>query len=450
MFDLDGFKKECEIIGGILKNAPSFDKELRIGYDEFKARQDNLFAAINDAGFECGILYSNEQYDGDVPYLGGNTNIAVEPVVGLIGKNGFFICTGLEGGYVVEQLSPRSGAEVHKLEMLQLADEEYPIEASRMEDVIEKACGKKPSQIALLTPRAVMPVSIYDFLKKYLGSEEGIIDAQEIYYKLKYEKSDMEMQLCKEGCKIADVMVEGMVSVIKPGMYETQVAKWGYYIAYEMGCEELGLDIIVNANTSNRSLIGKALNRKINEGDVVHVGCVSKRDGIAACERTSVVCTKDPKNFTKDQRYWMDFIEEAYKLGVDTFKRVAANNLPAQIVEREIVDFFKSRSDEVSKMVGHPVDMARQKPYTTVHNSGYTEYAEFYGAITLNSTEPMGNQIINMMDMAVRGIGNHWNDIVIPGLDYLVVEKTMGKYGNEAVVLNDLPVSMQHFVGRNF
>jgi len=49
-------------------------------------------------GLACGIVFSNEHYNGDVPYLGGNTNITVESVAGIIGKNGFHILAGLEGG----------------------------------------------------------------------------------------------------------------------------------------------------------------------------------------------------------------------------------------------------------------------------------------------------------------------------------------------------------------
>jgi hypothetical protein len=444
------FRREAEIIGNVLKKAPDFNRELRITGEEFKTRQKKVYDAISDKGFQCGLLYSNEQYDGDVPYLGGNTNITVEPVLGVIGKNGFFIITGLEGGYVVEQLSPRSGSKVYKAQMLQLADEEYPIDAVRIEDVIEEAVGGIPDSIALLTPRAVLPVSIFEFFRKYFGSEEKIIDAQEIYYKIKYEKSDMEMEFTEKASKITDFMVEGMLSILKPGMYETQVAKWGYAIAYELGVEELGLDIIVNANTANRSLIGKALNRKINEGDFVHVGAIAKCDGINSCERVSVVCTKDPKNIKKEQRYWIDFIEEAYRIAQASFVKVAKEKLPARIVEETIVNYFKSKSDEVSKKIGKQIDLSRQKPYTTFHNSGYTEYAEFYGAITLNSNEPLGNQIVNMCDMAVRGVGNYWDDIIIPGLDYLVIEKTFGKYGDNVRVLNDLPINVQKFVGKNF
>lgn len=450
MFRIDEWKKEADIIADILKDAPDFDKEFRIPKEEFAIRQNNVIKALEKAGLECAFVYSDEHYNGDVPYLGGNTNISIEPVAGVIGKNGFYILAGLEGGYIAEQLAPRSGSQVFKVEMLKLADEDYPIDAVRIEDIIEMAAGCKPERIGLLTPRAVLPVSIYEFLRSYLGDEQNIIDAQEIYYKVKYEKSDNEMKCIEEASKIADVMIKGMLSILKPGMYETEVAQWGYSIAYAMGVEEMGFDIMVTSNEANRTLIGKALNRKIQYGDYVHIGVAPKRDGLTACERVSVICVKDPSEMTREQKYWFSFMEDAFKSGLDAFVHVAENNLPAKMQEQALVDYYHLKTDEVAGMIGKKIDLVKQKPYTGTHNSGYTECQEFYGAITLNSHQPLGKQIVMMLDVAIKGVGSKWDDIVIPGLDYLVIEKTLGKYGKEVRVLNGLPVNVQHLVGQYF
>jgi len=447
MFLMDDWKRESDIIASVLSKAPRFDKEFRVPLEEFQNRRKNVFSALEKQGLECGVVYSDEHYNGDVPYLGGNTNISVEPVAGVIGKNGFFILAGLEGGYVAEQLAPRAGVEVHKVEMLKLADEEYPIDAIRVEDVIEMAVGHKPARIGLLTPRAVLPVSFFEFLRDYLSDESCVVDAQEAYYQVKYEKSDCEMRLIEDASLIADVMVEGMLSILRPGMYETQVAKWGYAIAYELGAEEMGFDIMVTSNEANRTLIGKALNRKINEGDMVHIGVGPKRDGLTACERVSVVCSRQR---TDEQKYWFDLVEGAFSVGYQEYARVAREGLPAKLQEQALVDYFGAKSDEISRKIGKTIDFSRQKPYTGTHNAGYTECQEFYGAITLNSHEPLGRQIVTMLDVAVRGTGNRWDEIVIPGLDYIVVEKTLGKYGKDVRILNKLPVNVQHLVGRNF
>lgn len=450
MFDAGLWRKQAEIVESILKKAPSFDKEARLGQDEFQLRHRKLIDALQAAGYDCGFVYSDEHYAGDVPYLGGNTNIAVEPVAGVIGKNGFFLLAGLEGGYCAEQLSPRSGCQVRKVEMLKLADEDYPVAACRVEDVLEEACGGRPKNIALLSPREVIPASIYCYLVEYFGGAENVIDGQEIYYKQKYIKSDGEMRMTEIAAKVCDVMMEAMISVIRPGIYETQVAQWGYAVASELGVEQMGFDIIVGSGVNNRTIVGKATNRRIQEGDYVMLGVGPKWDGLTACERASVICVDKPSKITDDQKYWFDFTEEAYRIGLDAYIKVAAENLPARLQEQALVDYFASKSDEVSRRLGKPVDMILQKPYTGTHNGGYTECQEFYGAITLNSNEPLGSQIITMLDVAVRGYGNHWNDIVIPGMDYVLVEKTLGKYGRDVKVLNDLPINMQHFVGRGF
>lgn len=446
MVNVKEWSKQANIIEDVLSKAPSFDKTLRVGRAEFERRQKAVYAALSAAGFDAGIVYSDEHYHGDVPYLGGNTNISVEPVAGIIGKNGFTILAGLEGCYVAEQLSPRSGCRVARVEMLKLADEEYPVEADRPEDVIEDTCGCRPMRIALLTPRAVMPVGIYEWFEDYVG-KGNLLDAQEIYYKIKYEKSDIEMALTKQAALISDYMIEGMLAVMKPGMLETQVAQWGYAIASELGVEELGFDVMVTAGENNRSIVGKALNTPIREGDFVHLGVGPAMDGLTACQRCSVVCTNAGGKLTESQEYWMDFVDDAYRVGLEAFINVAENNLPARLQEKALVDYFESRREEVSLRIGKPIDLAMLKPYTGTHNAGYTECQEFYGAITLNSNEPMGNQIVTMLDVAARGFGNTWNDVIIPEFDYLLVEKTLGKYGNKVEVLNQLPVRLQHLVG---
>lgn len=442
--------EEAKIISKVLEQSPYINKSKRITTDEFKERQKKVINTLELNGIDCAFVYSNEHYNGDVPYLGGNTNISIEPVAGVIGKGGFHLLAGLEGGYVAEQLAPRADIKVHKVEMLKLADEDYPIDAEKVEDIIEEAAGGKPKVIGLLTPRAIFPVDIYEYILSYLGSKGKFIDAQSLYYKIKYEKSQAEMDLIKDASLICDEMLKGMLAILKPGMYETEVSGWGYIIGQELGAEEFGFDIMVNANEANRTLIGKALNRKIYEGDFVHIGVAPKRDGLTACERVSVVATLDPKKIKKEQQYWIDFVGEAFKVGLDAYIKVAEKNLPAKLQEQATVDYFKSKEDEVSKMIGKKIDLVRQKPYTGTHNAGYTECQEFYGAITLNSEEPLGQRIVTMLDVAVRGVGNKWDDIVVPGLDFVLVEKTLGKFGKKVEVLNKLPINVQYLVGAKY
>jgi len=440
-------QQDLQKIERILEDTPSIDRTFMAPKEEFLARVSRVNAALQAAGHTVGLVFSDEHYKGDVPYLAGNTNLSIEQVAGVVGPTGFHVVAGLEGGYVAEQLAPRSGAIVHKAELLQLADEQYPIKAERLEDIIEAAVGGTVDHIALLTPRQVIPAGIVEYLEGLFG-QEGVVDAQELYYKVKYEKSDLEMRLIADACVIADAMMRAMLAVMRPGRLETELAGWAQWVGRMLGSESDGFKIIVGANTANRTLIGPALNRTINEGDWVHLGVAPQRDGLTSCIRRSVIAVDNPSSVTAEQKYWFDLVEGAYAEGEKWYRKVAAENLPARLQEKALVDYYANRAEEVSKRIGKPVDLAALKPYTGTHNGGYTECQEFYGAITLDSYEPLGRQIVTMLDVALRGIGDRWDDVVLPGFDYLVVENTLGKSGADVQVLTKVPVNVQALVGR--
>lgn len=430
----------------ILADTPAIDREYAAPLEEFQSRVRRINDSLQKHGHTVGLVFSDEHYAGDVPYLGGNTNISIEQVAGVVGPSGFHVVAGLEGGYVAEQLADRAGAKVHKVELLQLADEKYPIRAERLEDVIRAAAGKEVDHIALLTPRQVVPAGLVEYLQNLYGID-GVVDAQELYYRVKYEKSAIEMRLIADACVIADAMLHAMLAVLRPGRLETEVAAWGAWVGRMLGSERDGFQIMVGANTANRTLIGPALNRRINEGDWVHLGVAPKRDGLTACLRRSVIAVDSPNKVTTDQKFWFDLVEEGYRVGERWYREVAEKNLPARLQEKSLVDFFANHSDEISRRIGKTVDLSVQKPYTGTHNSGYTECQEFFGAITLDSHEPLGNQIVTMLDVALRGIGDRWHDVVIPGFDFCVVENTLGKYGTRVETLTKFPIHAQDLVG---
>jgi len=439
--------RDFQKILDVLSDCTGIEKGLAVPSEEFTRRQLVTWQFLEQACLDVGFVFSDEHYDGDVPYLGGNTNITIEQVGGVIGKTGFHLTAGLEGGYVSEQLAPRANAKVHKVELLQLADEQYPIRAERLEDVLNEAAGKKVHSIGLLTPRQVIPAGIVAALEKIVG-QENVFDAQEIYQLIRYEKSDIEMELIHDAAVIGDAMMRAMLAVLRPGLLETQVAGWAYWVAKELGSEENGWDVMVTSGEANRTLIGKALNLPIRAGDYVHLGVAPKRDGLNACVRRSVLALDTGVQITAGQKYWFDFLEEAYRVGEAAYQKVAKEHLPARLQEQALVDFFAAHSPEISKRYGKTIQLEMLKPYTGTHNSGYTECQEFFGAITLDSHEPLGRQIVTMLDVAIRGIGDHWNDVILPDLDYLVIENTLGKFGDRVETFNLLPLNVQSLVGK--
>ena len=56
MFNINQWKREADIIADVLRRAPSFDKDYRIGPDEFIARWQKTWDALEAAGIDVGFV----------------------------------------------------------------------------------------------------------------------------------------------------------------------------------------------------------------------------------------------------------------------------------------------------------------------------------------------------------------------------------------------------------
>ena len=450
MFESAKWQKQAKIVEKVLADAPSFDKEFRLPPEEFKDRQDKVWEMLQKEGFDCGIVYSDEHYCGDVPYLGGNNNIIVEPIAGVIGKEGFVFLAALESGIVCEQFSKRSGGKIFRTDLFK-ADygDKYPAGAIHPHEAIEAACGGKPSSIAMLTTRAVFPLSLYNMLAAYVGAE-NVADRSRDYYAIKYNKSARELRLTQEASLITDVMLEGMLGVLSPGMYETQVAAWGALIAHELGVEELAYPVMVTSGRNIGTLVGKAANRKIQEGDIVHIGAGAKRDGLSGSTRMSVMCVKDESGLTGEYKRNMAFLEDAFTYSLDKFREIAEKDLDGCEHERAVADYYNAHAAQFEGVDKKPIEnFARLKGYATMHNTGYTECQECYGALTDDYVGKLPQNMAFMLDAGLQGFDKNWDDVVMDW-EYIVIEKTFGKLGKEVKMFNRLPLNVQQFVGRGF
>jgi Xaa-Pro aminopeptidase len=444
----------------IAENAPRIDKRRAITTEEFVARRRRVWEAVHaNCGVDVAFAFSDEHYSGDVPYLGGNTNYSIEQVAFGLGpepsRSG--VIAGFEGVYIAGQLAPRAGVPVYPTESLQLADEKYPVEGSSLGDILKTIAGRPVTRIGLLTPRQVVPDGVVSHLEQLVGPD-NVIDAQLPFQSVKNLKSDDEMRLLEDAAYASSLALRAMLAVLEPGMDETKVAAFGDLLAKWMGCERKGFETMVGSDKACVTMIGPALNRPIaeagGEATWVHVGTSYKRDGLTACCRRSLFV--DGASVTPYQAYWRGLVEEGFRTGFDAYVDIARNNRPARLQEEALVAFFNGKTDEAIARVeaAHGADaadqlrdrlheeipgvvkgLARLKPYTGTHNAGYTECQEFYGAITLESEQPLDEQVVTMLDVALRGRGSRWLgqefETYLPGFDYWVVEDTLGKSGRE-------------------
>ena len=438
----------------IAENSPGIDKRFSISREEFVARRRNVWNAIRrKQDVDVAVAFSDEHYSGDVPYLAGNTNYTVEQVAFGLGPDPCTsgIIAGFEGVYVAGQLAVRSGVMVYPTDSLQLADEKYPVEGFSLRDILMKIAGRPVRRIGLLTPLQVVPAGVMANLEAIVGSG-NVVDVQLPFQQQKNNKSDDEMRLIADAAHVSALGLRAMLAVAEPGMLETEITAFADLLGKWMGCERKGFESITGSDTACVTMIGPALNRVVQPDAVMHFGVSCKRDGLAGCcRRSAFSSTRGDVGYARSIQH---LVEEAFRIGFAEYVNVAEHDLPACRQELALVDFFTSKTEELLAHVqahhggekaqvlrerlnepipGIATGLARLKPYTGTHNAGYTECQEFYGAITLESTQPLARQVVTMLDVALRGRGSRWTgsdfETWIPGFDYWVVEDTLGKYG---------------------
>ncbi len=449
------FRDKLRKLEIIAEKSQKIDSHFSIPREEFVDRRRKVWKALKEqADIDVAFAFSDEHYSGDVPYLGGNINYSIEQMAFGLGPDPFSsgIIAGFEGVYIAGQLAGRAGIMVYPTEDLQLADEIYPVEGFTLKNILEKIAGRKIRRVGLLTPRQVIPDGIVASLEEIVGKEH-VIDAQIPFQAVKNLKSDNEMKLIEDASYVTSLALRVMLAVMEPGMDETEVASFGDMLAKWMGCERQGFQTMVGSDSACITMIGPALNRQILNGEFIHLGTSYKRDGLTACCRRSLFTSKE--GITPYREYFRGIVEKAFTAGFNAYVDIVENDKLAKYQEQALIDFFNDRTDEVVQLVhseygieqasflrdqlfhevpGITKGLARMKPYTGTHNSGYTECQEFYGAITLESEQPLAQQVVTMLDVALRGRGSKWLgeefEQIIPGFDYWVVEDTLGKYGN--------------------
>ncbi len=306
---IESHRRDLKKVLRAIQDTPSIDREYMAPREEFQQRVHRTNQALQQHGHTVGLVFSDEHYAGDVPYLGGNTNIAIEQVAGVIGPNGFHIVAGLEGGYVAEQLAAAPAQSSTRSSCSNWPTKNTPVGAERLDDIIEAAAGKGLGQIALLTPRQVIPASLCRVPAEHLRPRKRRRCAATLLpHQVREER--IEMRLIRDACIVADAMMRAMLAVLRPGMLETEVAAWGAWLGRMLGCEDNGFQIMVGADAANRTLIGKALNRPIAAR---RLGAPGRRPEARRSQLLPPPLRhrrRLPSKVTPEQKYWFDLVEE--------------------------------------------------------------------------------------------------------------------------------------------
>lgn len=418
-------KKVLEIIASYEEK---IDFDFQMPLEEYEERYRKVWKKLEEQNIDFGFFFWYREMAGDGIYLTGyNPNI--ERAAGIIapGKRPL-ILAGPESGVLAQQ----SGLDlpIKFVYEFSIPEEYYEgIEREYMhESIVDYLGEEKVNKIGYLSSLNLIPAEFVDHLRKDYGGAE-VVDAADILEDLRYEKSPNEFKCMETADIIACAAVRAMLAVAKPGVRESELAAIGDFTAKALGCEGYGFETIVNSGYRCRTMIGPASNKIIEEGEIAQIGISPDFKGYKGVSRRAFVMGER----SAIQQDYFATMNKGYELAEKELYNVCENDLPSNRIDLAPRNFFATQEVDGYNMKQFHI-------FSTCHGTGLTECLEPM-VITPTKEEKYGENVGIMMDLGCYG---HPNDQIAGGC----VENAFHKRGNKVVKCSDLPIDVQHLVGK--
>jgi Xaa-Pro aminopeptidase len=422
---------------------PHIDRTLEIKRTEYRKRWETVQQVMKEKGYDLAYACGSELDRSDIAWLAGVFDPIIERygiLIPIIGKP--IVVAGSEGGHVIADCIKASGADLALLQEYQISDEDYRFaKFEKLEDVVFKLVPFKPGKpvkIALFSSSQFIPYDHVALLEGRFGSENVVYDV-DLLRRIKYEKSEKELQITATANSIADAAFLGMLAVLKPGLKELDIAAAGDYIMKRLGAGRTGFPTIVSSGPRGRSVLGPATNRKIKKGEFVSLGISPTFNGYHGIMRRTVKVGSD---WTREEKAFMDALEGLYHTVIQATRQVAKRNLPSNTIDKKGKEYLEKKKLRTKS----GKRLSPREPYTFIHNTGCSECQEGYGAVTPYTKEPLGTNVALMIDVALMGFDDQ-GQLVFP-VEYAVIEDSFWKRGKQIGVYNQMPLNVQDLAGK--
>jgi len=308
------------------------DSTFHVPAQEYAERTRRVQQALSDRKLDLGIGYATPFMPGSMQYLTG-FDPQIETAGLVVGAAGVYIL----GGPEIEAMAApaiRHGQIRTLLEFQMLPQQYAHARYHALRDVLrEVATGKVIGRVGILVRREFLPVHWVDMLRAAIGQDVAVVDAGDILDEMRYVKSDAEMEAFHQSSRIATAAMRAMLDALTPGMRELEVAAIADAIAKRAGAYNFGYDTIVMSGPRINTIVGRATNKRIEDGEIVSLGVSPRFEGYtSALGRTVVAGRPRP-----EQIAFLDEGHRAFEIAVEHLRA----GQPAKSLEDAVVDQLK-------------------------------------------------------------------------------------------------------------
>lgn len=260
---------------------------------EFKKRWATLQEKMAEADIDVLIAHGDEADPSMVRYLADYWPLFETGGVA-IGREGDPILLIGPETLTYAQDRGKCGSIMQLLEYRESAEPEYPgVELAGFSDVIAAASGGKEVKRLGIAGLPVMPVTVYDALKKAAGKTK-IVRADDLIVEMRTIKSGSEIKCMREAFRISELATEHVLANMKPGMTEQQVVGLAQAALYGNGAEYEGHPTYVLSGKASTHAIGRPSPKVLKAGEMIQLNIGALVNGYSSSVGRPVCFGKMP------------------------------------------------------------------------------------------------------------------------------------------------------------
>jgi Xaa-Pro aminopeptidase len=247
---------------------------------EYAARVKKAQELIRAKGLDALLVNSNEAEFASVRYFSNYWPIFEMTGVLIPAEGDPALIIGPESEAFAKDRSKI--AKIHKMtEYREPADPAYPgVAVSSFNDVFADVGVPNPKKIGIAGYLVTTAPMLDGLNAAFPDAEMGRAD--EIMVALRSIKSEAEVACLRKAFEIAEIAIDEILKVIKPGMTELQVVGISQKVIYEHGAEYEGMPQYVFAGRSTRHAISRPTHNILKPGDIVQLNISARIDGYSS------------------------------------------------------------------------------------------------------------------------------------------------------------------------
>lgn len=246
---------------------------------ETENRIKNVVKLLDKNSVDIALIYYDELNIANGWYITGWCPQFEKGSV-LITKNGD---TMLLGGPESEPFAKQSSAvkKTRNFTVFMVPDEEYPNATiigfkELFEELNKKLSVKKIGLVGMNE----MPYALYKQLEEGFKGIE-LVDITEEYLKLRYIKSDWEIEQARKATQLSYKAYKAMLEKVKTGNREYEVAAAGEAVCRANGANGFAYQTIVGSGVRSNAVVPTATDKVMESGEMVMLGIAPRINGYA-------------------------------------------------------------------------------------------------------------------------------------------------------------------------